>query len=167
MSSRSGAVTTVAGGETCKGRAPQNDPSPGAYQQQYAGLADRLKDMLGAYDSAIESLDAHPIGDTSGALGTEIRADARLVDVPRLYGCYAPNVQSSLEHATDALAGTLDALSCAGANMCNRKQTEILGLISQARPQERTYIAALNAYAAQFGGEQIALPHAAGYTMRV
>ena len=42
------------------------------------------------------------------------------------------------------------------------------GLVAHAKPQERTYIEAINAYAAQFGGEQIPLPKSvAAFKMRV
>ena len=115
-------------------------------------------DRLKTYDSALESLDPHSIGDAAGALDSEIRADARLVNVPRLYGCYDPKILTGLQNATNTFADTLDALSCAGNNMCNRKPTEVSGLVGQAKPQERTYVQAINAYAAQFGGEQLPLP---------
>jgi hypothetical protein len=158
-SSRSGAVTTIAGGDTCRGRAGQNDTSPDFYRQQYAGgLANPLEDRLRTYDSAAESGDSHRIGDAAGALDTDIRADARLVNIPRLYGCYDQTVLTGVQNATEAFATTLDALSCAGANLCNRKQTEVPGLVAQAAPQERTAIEAFDAYAAQFGGEQLPLP---------
>jgi hypothetical protein len=158
-SSGSGVVTTISGGDTCAGRPGQHDASPDYYQQQYAtGLANQLNDKLKTYDSAIEANDPHGIGDAASALDSEIRADARLVNVPRLYGCYDPKILTNLENATNTFAETLDALSCAGNNLCNRKSTEVPGLITQAKPQERTYVHAINAYAAQFGGEQLPLP---------
>lgn len=158
-SSGSGVVTTISGGETCAGRAAQHDASPDFYQQQYAsGLANQLNDRLKTYDAALDSTDPHHIGDAASALDSEIRADARLVNVPRLYGCYDPKILTGLQNATNAFADTLDALSCAGNNLCNRKPTEVPGLVAQAKPQERTYVQAINAYAAQFGGEQLPLP---------
>ena len=96
----------------------------------------------------------------AAALDTDIRADARLVNVPRLYGCYEQTVLTRLQNATEAFATTLDALSCAAADMCNRKHTEVPGLVAEAAPQERTYVEALDAYAAQFGGEQLPVPGA-------
>ena len=160
-SSRQGVVTTLPGNETCEGRAPQNASSPDAYRQQYADdLASPLKDRLRAYDSAIASGDWARIGQAAGALDTDIRADARLVDIPRLYGCYDQKVLARLQNATESFATTLDAMSCASANMCNRKQTEVPALVAQAAPQERSAVEAFNAYAAQFGGEQIPAPRA-------
>lgn len=158
-SSSSGVVTTVAGGDTCDGRAGRNEASPEFYQQQYAsGLANQLKEKLQNYDSAVDSGDPKRIGDTANALDTEIRADARLVNIPRLFGCYNPRFLTALQSATDAFASTMDTVSCAGVNMCNRKQSEVPELVAQAEPQERTYVAAINAYAAQFGGEQLPVP---------
>ena len=158
-SSGAGVVTTMSGGDTCAGRANQHEASPDFYQQQYAtGLAKQLNDRLKAYDSALDSIDPHSIGDAASTLDSEIRADARLVNVPRLYGCYDPKTLTALQNATNEFADTLDALSCAGNNLCNRKPTEVPGLVTQAKPQERTYVHAINAYAAQFGGEQLPLP---------
>jgi hypothetical protein len=158
-SSGAGVVTTMSGGDTCAGRANQHEASPDFYQQQYAaGLANQLNDRLKTYDSALDSIDPHSIGDAAGALDSEIRADARLINVPRLYGCYDPKILTGLQDATNVFAETLDALSCAGNNLCNRKATEVPDLVSQAKPQERTYVHAINAYAAQFGGEQLPLP---------
>lgn len=82
------------------------------------------------------------------------------MNVPRLYGCYDQTVLTRLQNATEAFATTLDALSCAAANMCNRKQTEVPSLVAQAALRERTYVEALDAYAAQFGGEQLPVPRA-------
>jgi hypothetical protein len=162
-------VTTVPGGQTCAGRAGQNDAQPEFYQQQYAaGLAKQLKDKLSAYDSAVESGDSQHIGDAAYALGTEIRDDARLVNIPRLFGCYDQGTLTRLQNATTTFATMLDGLSCTGINVCQSNKAEVPGLVAQAKPQGRTYVGAINAYAGQFGGEQIPLPKSvAGFKMRV
>jgi hypothetical protein len=158
-SSSSGVITTISGNETCAGRPGQNDGSPDAYRQQYStGLAKELKSTISTYEAAVQSGDSQQIADAAGALAAEIRADAHLVTIPRLYGCYNPKVLASLQKSTDTLATTLDALSCAGVNMCNRNQAEVPRLLVQEKPQERSYVEAINTYAAQFGGEQLALP---------
>jgi hypothetical protein len=162
-SSSGGVVTTIAGADTCQGRTGPNDATPDFYRQQYAdGLANPLEERLKTYGSAASSGDPHRIGDAAAALDTDIRADARLVNVPRLYGCYDHAVLTRLQNATEEFATTLDALSCASASMCNRKQSEVLSLIAQAAPQERTFVQSLDAYAAQFGGEQLPVPASAG-----
>jgi hypothetical protein len=165
----SGLVTTVPGGETCEGRTGQNDASPDFYRQQYAtGLAKQLKERLNAYDSAVESGASQQIGDAAYALGNEIRVDAKLVNVPRLFGCYDLKVLTGLVNAADVFATTLDVLSCTGVNECKRNAAEVPGLVGRAKPQERSYVVAINAYAAQFGGEQFPLPRTtAGFKMRV
>ncbi len=158
-SSHQGVVTTVPGSATCEGNAPQNDASPDFYRQQYAdGLANPLKERLKTYDSAVESGDAALIGQAAGYLDSDIRADAHLADNPRLFGCYDPQVLTRLHNTTEAFATTLDAVSCASDNKCNRKQAEVPALVAQARPQERTAIEAFNAYAAQFGGTKLPVP---------
>ena len=158
--SRPGVVTTLPGNLTCKGGAPPNDASPDFYRQQYAELVNPLKERLKTYDAAAESGDARSIGLAAAALDTDIRADAGLVNIPRLYGCYDQKVLARLQNATEAFATTLDALSCASDNRCNRKQTEVPGLVAQASPQERATIGAFNAYAAQLGGEELSSPQA-------
>ena len=158
--SRPGVVTTLPGNLTCKGGAPPNDASPDFYRQQYAELVNPLKERLKTYDAAAESGDARSIGLAAAALDTDVRADAGLVDIPRLYGCYDQKVLARLQNATEAFATTLDALSCASDNRCNRKQTEVPGLVAQASPQERATIGAFNAYAAQLGGEELSSPQA-------
>jgi hypothetical protein len=158
-SSRPAVVTTVPGNETCEGRAPQNDASPDFYRQQYAdGLANPLKERLKTYESAAESGDAERIGQAAGYLDSDIRADAHLPDNPRLFGCYDRQVLARLHNTTETFATTLDALSCAGDNKCNRKQAEVPGLVAQAGPQERAAIEAFNAYAAQFAAKKLPLP---------
>jgi len=160
-SSSAGVVTTIAGGDTCLGRAGKNEASPDFYRQQYAdGLANPLEERLKTYGAAASSGDSRRIGDAAAALDTDVRADARLLNVPRLYGCYDQAVLTRLQNATETFATTLDALSCAAAGMCSRKQTEVPRLLVQAGPQERTYVEALDAYADQFGGEQLPVPRA-------
>jgi hypothetical protein len=155
-------VTTLAGGETCKGRASQNVESPDFYQQHYANdLASPLKERLKTYDSAVVSVDTQRIGEAAGVLGTEIRADAKLVDSPRVYGCYDQQVLTHLQNEAVAFADTLDAMSCASADMCGRKPTEVPSIVAQAAPQERAALDAFNAYAAQFGGEKLPSPQTA------
>jgi hypothetical protein len=160
--SRPGVVTTLAGGETCKGRVSQNVESPDFYQQHYANdLASPLKERLKIYDSAVVSLDTQRIGQAAGVLGTEIRADGKLVDSPRVYGCYDQQVLTHLQKEAVAFADTLDAMSCASVDMCGRKQTEVPGIVAQAAPQERAVLDAFNAYAAQFVGEKLPSPQTA------
>ena len=157
--SRPGVVTTLPGGETCKGRVSPNVESPDFYRQHYANdLASPLKERLKTYDSAVVSGDTQRIGQAADVLGTEIRADAKLVDSPRVYGCYDQQALTHLQNAAVSFADALDAMSCASADMCGKKQTEVPGIVAQAAPQERAALDAFNAYAAQFGGEKLPLP---------
>src|SRR6202020_3515779 len=92
-SSSSGVITTISGNETCAGRSSQNDGSPDSYRQQYAaGMAKQLRAAITTYETAVQSGDSQQIADSSGALAAEIRADARLANIPRLYGCSTTKV---------------------------------------------------------------------------
>jgi hypothetical protein len=156
--SHTGVLTSV-GGETCQGRTGPNEAAPDFYRQQYSTeLVKQLRERLATFDSAVDSGDPSKIGDAASALGIEIRADARLVTLPRIFGCYDQKVLNALLNAADAFATTLDVLPCAGTNTCNRRQTEVPNLVAKAKPQERTYVVSINAYAAQFGGEQLPVP---------
>ena len=55
---------------------------------------------------------------------------------------------AGVQQAADALASTLDQISSAAAG-------DLPDLVSQAKPQVKAYIDALNAYASQFGGQQV------------
>src|ERR1700753_4248209 len=92
-SSSSGAITTISGNETCAGRSGQNDGSPDSYRQQYSiGLAKQLKATSTIYETAVQSGDSQRVADAAGGLAAEIRADAHLINIPRLYGCYNPKL---------------------------------------------------------------------------
>lgn len=159
LSSSSSTATTTARA-TCDSRTEaQNDAAPEFYRKQFAdGLADNLKQKLSVYDSAVESDDPQQIATAAGDLYSEIEGDVGMTRLPQLFGCYSPAVLNGLQNATDAFAPTLDAMSCAGANACGRTRDELPGLLRQAEPLEKMYVEALNAYAAQFGGEQMAQP---------
>lgn len=168
--SHPGVVTTLPGVETCENRTLPNDESPELYRERYAkGLATTLKNKLNDYDSAVDASDSQRIGESGLALATEVRVDVKLVtEFPRLYGCYDRTVLNTLKGATEAFGTALDALSCSGADACRKIQAEIPTLVWRVKPQERSYVVAINAYAAQFGGEQLPMPRTtAGFKMRL
>jgi hypothetical protein len=72
-----------------------------------------------------------------------------------LFGCYSPAVLASLQQATNTLASSYDSINGAAANLGGKTPADVPGLVSQAKPQEKAYIDALNAYASQFGGQQV------------
>jgi hypothetical protein len=59
-----------------------------------------------------------------------------------------PTVLTGLQQATNTLAPTDDSISGTAAG-------DVAGLVSKAKPQEKAYIDALNAYASQFGGQSV------------
>ena len=169
-SGQSGVATTLPGADTCANHTGPNDASPEFYRQQYdTGLAKQLKDRLDTYGSAVDSGDSQRIGESAAVLAGEVRADAKLVsDFPRLYGCYDKGVLADVVKAAEAFGTQLDAMSCSGAEMCKKVHADTPNLVGRAKPQLRSFVSAINTYAAQFGGEQLPMPrNTAGFKMRV
>lgn len=156
-SAASSSPTSATAERTCSdGGQDPHQASPDFYQGQYAdGLAKQLKQKLSVYDSAVESGDPQQIGTAAGDLYSEVKSDVTMTESSNLFGCYDQAVQTGLQSATDAFATTLDDMACAAANTCSRTQADMPGLLAQAKPQEKTYVEAINAYASRFGGEQI------------
>jgi hypothetical protein len=142
---------------TCSGGGkPEREASPEFYQDQYsAGLVKSLKKDLSVYDSAVAANDMKGAGAAGGTLYSEILADLKMVDDPVLFGCYGATVQTGLQNATNAWSPILDTMSCAGPSSCGHNVSEMPVLVAQSKPLEKVYINAINAYASQFGGEQI------------
>jgi hypothetical protein len=145
--------------QSCTDNPGQNGATPDFYRQQYAdGLAKDLSQKLTNYDSAVGSGQPRQIGTAAGDLFSAIKLNDAKVKNPRVFGCYDPNVLMGLQTATDAFAATLDDMACAGASTCDKTPADIPDLAGQAKPQEQAFIDAMNAYAAQFGGQQIPQP---------
>jgi hypothetical protein len=138
------------------GGKPDRQVAPEFYQEQYsAGLVKSLKKDLSKYDSAVAANDVPGIGTAGGTLYSEILSDMSMIDDPVLFGCYNSMVQTELQDATNAWSPTLDAMACAGANMCSHTASDMPGLVAKSKPQKKAYITTLNDYASQFGGEEI------------
>lgn len=110
---------------------------------------------MATYHSAVASGDPKQIGAAAGMLYSEITFDLQMFDTEHSFGCYSPVVLASLHRATDALAPTFDSINAASASLGGKTPSDVPGLVSQAKPQERAYIDALNVYASQFGGQQV------------
>lgn len=89
---------------------------------------------------------------------SEMVTDAMMFDDQTWFGCYDAAVLASLQQSTDALSATLDDISAAARSFSGKTPADVPDLVKQAQPQVQAYIGALNAYAGQFGGEQIAQP---------
>jgi hypothetical protein len=142
---------------TCSGGGkPERLASPDFYQNQYsAGLAKSLKKDLSVYDAAVAANDMKGAGVAGGTLYSEILMDLKMIDNPVLFGCYSSTVQTGVQNATNAWSPILDTMSCAGPSSCGHNVSEMPALIAQSTPLEKVYINAINAYASQFGGQQI------------
>jgi hypothetical protein len=132
-----------------------NQAAPGFYQEQYnPSVAKPLTKDLAIYHSAVTSGDATQIGQAAGTLYSEI-ASYPTMFASGVFGCYSPAVLASLRQATDPLAATYDSINGAAAKLGGKSPSDIPGLASQAKPQEAAFVQALNAYASQFGGQQV------------
>jgi hypothetical protein len=133
----------------CDGSAGPNPAAPEFYRQQYnRAVAQPLTKEFAAYRSAVASGDLQQIGDAAGTLYSDVHGDPNKFETQNSFGCYSPAVLAGVQQAADALAPTLDQISSAAAG-------DLPDLLSQAKPQVKAYIDALNAYASQFGGQQV------------
>jgi LmbE family N-acetylglucosaminyl deacetylase len=133
----------------CDGSAGPNPATPESYQQHYnPSVAQPLTKEFAAYRSAVASGDLQQIGDAAATLHNDVVGDPNKFGTQDLFGCYSPAVLAGVQQAADALASTLDQISSAAAG-------DLPDLVSQAKPQVKAYIDALNAYASQFGGQQV------------
>lgn len=136
----------------CDGSAGPNPAAPEFYRRQYnPSVAQPLTKEFAAYQSAVASGDLQQIGDAAGTLHGDVLGDPNMFVTQKLFGCYNPAVLAGVQQAADALAPTLDQITSAAAS-------DLPDLVSQAKPQVKAYIDALNAYASQFGGQQVPLP---------
>ncbi|MBZ4521822.1 hypothetical protein [Mycobacterium avium] len=143
----------------CTGQQAPNPAKPDFYQRQYsAAVSVPLRNHFAAYQSAADSDDPQQTGRTANILYGEIETDLMMFGTQTWFGCYDPGVLAILQQSADTFAATLDDISGAAANFSGKTPEDVPALVAQAQPQGKAYIDALNAYAGQFGGEQIAEP---------
>lgn len=143
----------------CTGQQGPNPAKPESYRGEYSSMVSApLKRDLAAYQSAAASGDAHPTGLAANRLYSEMTTDFMMFGDQSWFGCYDPAVLASLQQSTDAFGATLDDISAAAASFSGKTPDDVPALVAQAQPQQTAYITTLNAYAAQFGGEQIPQP---------
>lgn len=143
----------------CSGQQAKNPEKADLYQRQYsAAVSGPLRNHLAAYQSAAASDDPQQIGRAANILYGEVETDLMMFGSQTWFGCYDPAVLAGLQQCADAFASTLDDISGAAANFSGKTAADVPALVAQAQPQEKAYIDALNAYARQFGGEQIPQP---------
>jgi hypothetical protein len=153
-----GSAATAKADVKCDDHAGPNPAAPEFYQEQYKpSVATPLTKDLATYHSAVASGDPKQIGEAAGTLYSEISVNVNMFGTQKLFGCYSPAVLASLQQATDTLAATYDSINGA-AGLGGKTPGDVPGLVSQAKPQEKAYIDSLNAYASQFGGQQVPRP---------
>jgi hypothetical protein len=140
----------------CTGEQGPNPAAPESYQSQYnSSVAKPVTKDLAAYDAAVASGDPKQIWQTAGTLSNDISQTPMIFGNQTPFGCYDPPVLTGLQRATNTFATALDSIKGAAAGLGGKTPSDVPGLVSQAKPQERAYVDALNAYAAQFGGQQV------------
>ena len=140
----------------CTGQEGPNPAAPESYQSQYkSSVAKPVTKDLAAYQAAVASGDPKQIWQTAGTLSSDISQTPMMFGTQTPFGCYDPAVLTSLQQATNTFASTLDSIKGAAAGLGGKTPSDVPGLVSQAKPQERAYVDALNAYASQFGGQQV------------
>jgi hypothetical protein len=151
-----GSAATAKADVKCDDHAGPNPAAPEFYQEQYnPAVAKPLTKDLATYQSAVGSGDPKEIGEAASTLSSEISSNVNMFVTQKLFGCYSPAVLASLQQATNTLASSYDSINGAAANLGGKTPADVPGLVSQAKPQEKAYIDALNAYASQFGGQQV------------
>lgn len=155
-----GASVATAGADVqCTGQDEPNPVTPEAYQGLYDSyFAKQLAQGLKAFDTASASGDKRRIGQAASQLNNQISTAPMMFGTQTPFGCYDPAVLSVLQQAGNKFAATLDAIGSAAAGLHGKKPTDVPRLVAQAKQQEAAYITALNAYAAQFGGQQLPTP---------
>ena len=151
-----GSAATAKADVECDDRAGPNPAAPEFYKGRYdARVAEPLTRDLATLRDAVPGRDPRAIGPAAAKLHTDISSYQPMLGTQTSFGCYSPAVLASLQQATDALAPTLNTIVRAAAKSDDKTPSDITGFVSRAMPQEMSYIQALNAYAAQFGGQQV------------
>lgn len=154
-----GSAVTAKADVMCDGPTGPNPAAPEFYQEQYnASVAKPLTRDLAAYRDAVPSSDPKQIGPAARTLYREISSNPMKFGTQTSFGCYSPAVLASLQQATDTLAPTFNTIASAAAKIDGKTPSDIASFVSRARPQAKAYIEALNAYASQFGGQQVPVP---------
>lgn len=153
------AAPRAAADTQCAGQHGSNPENVEYYRKQYSStVLEPLKRDLAAYYSAAASGGPDEIGRAANALYNEIETDLMMVDDQHWFGCYDLAVLARLQQSADAFVPTLDDISSAATHFSGKTPEDVPALVAQARPLQRAFIDALNAYAGQFGGDQIAKP---------
>jgi hypothetical protein len=153
-----GSAATAKSAVECDDHEGPNPAAPEFYQERYnASVAEPLTKDLATFRDAVPSRDPRQIGPAAETLRSDISLYNTMFGTQTLFGCYSPAVLASLQQATDTLAPTFNTIVSAAASSDDKTPSDISGFVSRALPQEMGYIQALNAYAFQFGGQQVPL----------
>src|SRR5690625_2738357 len=143
----------------CTGSQGPNPAMPEVYQRQYNGsIADSVIEDLTAYHAAIEIGDNEKIIDAATSLENGTRTYPMLLREQTYFGCYSQSVLENLREVGYSYGDTLTQIfNAAPSSGAGSSSVDLSNLVAQAKPRERAYINALNAYADQFGGKHVPL----------
>ncbi|EGD56739.1 hypothetical protein [Gordonia neofelifaecis] len=131
-----------------------NTAEPSFYQDQFSTQAEPLSRDIATYRTAVTADDNQAIQDASSTLYSEITVGLTMAQNGS-WGCYSPLALQDLETATNEVAPLFNDLDAAESECCGHTSAEAPALIEQITPKLADYINTLNAYSAQFGGEQV------------
>jgi len=147
-----GSTATAEADVTCDDHAAPNPAAPNFYREQYNTLvAEPLTKDLATFRDAAPSNDPNQIEPAAGTLSDEISRESVRFGAQTSFGCYSHAVLERLQTPTDALTRILRATADPGG----KPPSDMFNCVTQARRLLWAYIDALNAYASQFGGQQV------------
>ena len=147
-----GSTATAKADVKCDDHAAPNPAAPDSYQVQYnTSVAEPLTKDLATFRDAVPSNDPNQIEPAARTLSDEISSNSMMFGTQTSFGCYNHAALERLQTPTDALTRTLRA----AANRGGKPPSDMFNCVTQARRLLWPYIDALNAYASQFGGQQV------------
>jgi hypothetical protein len=143
----------------CTGSDGPNPLGQPVYQLRYdSTVAKPLIQNMKFFNAAISTAEPARIGAAAGLLSSQVATAPMMFGTQSPFGCYSAAVLTTLQQATSAFASSLDGISGAAASLDGRTPSDVATLVVAANSQESAYIDAVNAYAAQFGGQQVPKP---------
>jgi len=145
----------------CTGSDGPNPLGQPVYQLRYdSTVAKPLIQNIKIFNAAISTAEPARIGAAAGLLSSQVVTAPMMYGTQSPFGCYSAATLTTLQQATTAFASSLDGIRGAAASLDGRTPDDVATLLVAANSQESGYIDAVNAYAAQFGGQQVPKPEA-------
>ncbi len=145
----------------CTGFDGPNPLGQAVYQVRYdSAVARPLIQGLKVFNAAVSTAEAQRIGQAAGLLSSQISSAPMVYGTQSPFGCYSANVLTNLQQVTSAFTSSLDGIRGAAAGLNGGTPGDVPALVVAANGPESAYLDAVNAYGAQFGGQQVPKPDA-------